>query len=437
MVNSQPIKESEDPLPAKEDEDPLLRRTETLSVDRTLHGSCGVLPSGMHHSIKSCHVDVRSGIWEALKPSQAMPAFGILPEDTEAVRGVLDEFHYDCRPGETMTQERFLKWAEDINKRRAPDDDSVFVFLGPDGSVQGVTEKFESKPGFPRAVVVKHNHHDPLDPPDTPSSAMQLLRDLEQGRFVPIADAKRRHVFHMYLENHDEDMDSYVWLVKNWRKIYTDPNLHARVAEFLKLQDTLDKNAGLVPVWFDAREGTDEAARALLIRQNMWVFQPYASAPKGTDLESGPMLDVIRQVCDRLDAFARGEAGLLDPDTRHVLIAEGDGWCMYDGAKSGKHAKFELSKNHRVVIRADITRNGTYHYGYSIGQVAEEFLPMDRVPHQADLTALSAHMNTLEDIDETEEDKWGGRRNVIGPPKLRKSSLSHDRLIEEFLKFYR
>jgi hypothetical protein len=364
-----------------------------------------------------------------------VPSFGIRHEQHEAVRAAHDTFHYDCRPGESITPFHFLEWAGEINARRLKDDGKVFVYLGPDGSVHGVTERFESQGDAPKAVVIKHNHHDPLDPPDTPSSTMQLLHDLEAGRFVSPVHAGVPHVFHTYLDNHDQDVCSYIWLMENWRRIVTNPKLYGRMQNFLRLQDILDVNAGLVPVAFSATDGP-EKAHADLVRQNMWVFKPYDDAPKGDDLGAEQMMGVIREVGMRLDAFARGEAQMAEVDTRVTMIARGDGWCMFDGDKSGQQARFELCKDYRVVIRASITKNGTYHYGYSIGQVSDQFLPASRFPRHTDLTALCAHLNKIEGISEDEEDKWGGRKNVIGPPKIRKSALPQDRLIEEFLKFY-
>jgi hypothetical protein len=433
MDNSQP---SGDPLletPEKAEEEPPIRTELLQTIDNGLNG-CLIVSMNQKHWIGQKGVlKTRNDVWNVLLPEKA--SLGIAPDDRESIRTMRDEFHYDIRPGKTMMPDSFLQWAHEMNSKRSPDDTRVFVYLGPDGSVHGVTERFESAEKDPPAIVVKHNHHDPLDLPDTPSSSMQLLQDLERGHFIHPTRAKRTHVFHTYLDNHDQDVCSYIWLVENWRKLVTNPEMLASVKEFMKLQDILDINAGLVPVSFDATDGP-EKARADLVRQNMWVFQPYDNALKGNDLDSQQMMDVIREVGERIDAFVRGEAQLSEVDTQVVMIAEGDGWCMFDGDASGKHARFELCKDHRVVIRASITKNGTYHYGYSIGQVSDAFLPNDQYRKHANLNELSQHLNQIEGIHETDDDKWGGRWNVIGPPKMRKSALSPEPLIEELLKFY-
>lgn len=359
---------------------------------------------------------VRFELAKTLKMNGAIEGF--TTEELERIRGVTDVHELDVDPKPCISREEFLAYAEE---RCTLENEGEALVVSYDGAVY--SPSFSQPLGAGKALY--RDHHHPEDLPGTRSACRQLLQDVKDGTLIPREKMHLAHRITQRVRDCDQDIAASHYIVKNWRTLTVDPDAMRRMERLIELEDKLDIHAGLVPVHFENEQEKE------LFEIQTWIFEPYSAwcknGKKAEDIRS-----TLLTMDERIDRYMRGEAERKEADWHCEKIEAGIGWIMIEGKGSGAQARHKLCEHYRVVTLA--TQDGE-RWRYSIGQVAEEFLPSRKMPLQLDLPALCDYLNGVEALRGNTRDKWGGRTNVIGSPQESLSMISPQEMTEIIKRF--
>lgn len=336
------------------------------------------------------------------------------PRLTSAVR---------VRPAEIWPRERFMQEAALEEK---PTNGAQLVVCGVDGIVDEHSWQARYGQNGTSRQVVNLDHHRGATA-ETPSSAVQFLRYLLDTfcRKLELGDLRPLDV-RLFCNDPDQDVSAVVALARELPRILALPEreLH-EVAEYLAIQDLLDRYAAMVPV-------NPESAH---LRWNSHINQPYTEArrasafnlpstPNEQDIEraSGVMTSVIDGVAGRLGAFVAGERQARHVSTSINFLHESDGWCLIDESDplNGEWAGVgALHRGKQLLVKA---RPAGDRFIYSFNLVAPQFLPEGVEPLAIDLPAFLRRLQVMDG-----EARYGGSQRCGG---CRAGSLLHpDRMI--------
>ena len=128
------------------------------------------------------------------------------------------------------------------------------------------------------------------------------------------------------------------------------------------------------------------------------------------------MKDILRSVCDRIDAAIRGRNGEIELDTRFEKIGGGSGWQMI--LEEGPYARTKLfSENIKAYVALVESREDAY--AYTIGKMSPFVMfPLERI-YEA--------LNKTEGLS-SQENCWGGSAIIGGSPRKTGSRLPPEKV---------
>lgn len=327
------------------------------------------------------------------------------------------------RPAEIWERERFMKEAAAEPK---PGNGAQLVICGVDGIVDEPSWQARYGQNGTSRQVVNIDHHRGATA-ETPSSAIQFLRY--------ILDAFRRKIelndervldLRLFCNDPDQDVSAVVGLARELPRILALPEqqLH-EVAEYLAIQDLLDRYAAMVPV-------NPESAH---LRWNSHINQPYTEARRmsafnlptspseeDTVRAAGVITNVIDGVAGRLGAFVGGQRQMRDVSTSINFLHESSGWGLIDesdplnGEWSGVGA---LHRGKQLLVKA---RPAGDRFIYSFNLVSPQFLVEGVAPLPLHLPSFLRRLQALDS-----EARYGGSERCGGCRAG--SQLDPDRMI--------
>ena len=270
--------------------------------------------------------------------------------------------------------------------------------------------------GKPRVDIdgpkANFNHHEDVDRLGTRSTCGQVFVAIKQGLFDTFREDDEPTA-NVFVNDCDQDTCMAVWLLRNSDRV-ARVNAGASLRNLVVLTDLLDTTAGAYPL---PTSDLSELA---------WMFQPYTEVRHElTSLRALEMTKVIDAVGERIDAYLRGAASVLEVDTSYEVLGGGPDWILV--REIGPFARsrlFEEGVKAYVLISEEDDR-----LTYAIGKMS---------PY-ADFPILELYdlLNRAEGLDPHSGNAWGGSDIIGGSPRLSGSRLKpHDveRLINQKLR---
>jgi hypothetical protein len=283
-----------------------------------------------------------------------------------------------------------IKWEDFVNSKP-----SFSIAL--DGYVKGPPRFLIQGP------YANFNHHEGVARIATRSTCAQVyfyirlgLLDTYQKNGEPNA--------RVYINDVDQDVCLSCWLLKNSDKL-VGLRFENVLFQLILFEDILDTSAGAYPI------NPDNPA----IRRQAWIYQPYTQArADGSiyNMSKKEMKDVLRSVCDRIDAAIGGRSGEIELDTRYEKIGGGPGWQLI--YEEGPYARTKLFyEKVKAYVALLENREGTY--AYTIGKMSPFVMfPLERI---------YGALNKAEGLS-SQENCWGGSAIIGGSPRKTGSRLS-------------
>lgn len=303
---------------------------------------------------------------------------------------------YDVHPAEIWTREEFLERAMEMKTTHG----SQLIICGIDGMVDEPSWQARFGTNGDSRQVLNIDHHRGATP-ETPSTAVQKLRWLLNTfrRKRELGDDRPLDV-RLLANDPDQDVCATVALARHLPRILRlqDRELQ-EVAEYLCIQDLLDRFAAMVPV-------NPESAH---LRWNAHINQPYTEARRASafNLPSNPtksgraaaagiMIDIIEEVSSRLGAFVDGERTTRDISTHVAPLYEKEDWCLIDESDQNNgewSAVGALHRGKQLLVKA---RPAHDRFIYSYNLVDPRFLSNNQRPLNLHLPSFLAQMQVLD-----------------------------------------
>jgi hypothetical protein len=215
---------------------------------------------------------------------------------------------------------------------------------------------------------------------------------------------KGEPIARVYINDVDQDVCLSYWLPKNSEKL-EGLRFENVLFQLILFEDILDASAGAYPINPDNPQ----------IRRQAWIYEPYAQARTDGSIYSmskKEMEDILRSVCDRIDAAIRGRSGEIELDTRFKKIGGEPGWQLI--LEEGPYARTKLfSENIKAYVA--LVGNSEDTYAYTIGKMSPFVMfPLERI-YEA--------LNKTEGLS-SQENCWGGSAIIGGSPRKTGSMLS-------------
>jgi hypothetical protein len=302
-------------------------------------------------------------------------------------------------------------------------------------------------------VISNTNHHGINEPPETPSTAMQLLRELmEETRrriealrqttyqwsldddninhiksiagqpvasepapafrpvteIVSVNDADPDCCFSYWIRTHSEEL-------KQWSMSENPAEREkwARAEAIIRLQDRIDCTACY------CRLDLEDP----LLQELAWVVQPYMDARRKGQLlhmDAEEMSELIHAVCANIDMYIERSNGRIPIDTRCTEVEGvtcGDDFAMIDESKSGSFGRIRmLLEGKRLIItmrRMKTDLGERYVYSMAVASLAD--LPLEQQPSTFLLEEIFPALTC--GLPEGTMGKWDGRKNTGGCPR--------------------
>jgi hypothetical protein len=242
------------------------------------------------------------------------------------------------------------------------------------------------------------NHHEDVNRDATLSTAQQVMMAVRRGidsaftvdgEFSPT----------VFVNDCDQDVCTAWYLLDNVNETrHPSPALN----RFVNVAGILDVTAGTFPYDRDLR----------ILGELAWVFEPYADFRASGEInnkDNGQYRSVIQSVGLRIGQhlLGRGETAKLDTDYR--VIGGGKDWKMVEElGRDGRVGALMNGIEAYVTVKEDGER-----WRYTVGRLSE-YIPFD-VP------GILAHLN---EVEGSEEDRWGGSDIIGGSPRVDGSRLS-------------
>lgn len=163
----------------------------------------------------------------------------------------------------------------------------------------------------PKQHRVNFDHHDSVVREATMSTAAQVYLAIKGGLMTMF----REEPVHIYINDIDQDVSMAVWLLLHLVLFKAGASFPV-VSRILSLNDRLDITGGSFPMNLSNE----------LIRQHIWLFEPYADLRKSGGLARGDAstyASTLEACLARLDRMLTGDVGKVDIlDTRVNILEE-------------------------------------------------------------------------------------------------------------------
>jgi hypothetical protein len=128
------------------------------------------------------------------------------------------------------------------------------------------------------------------------------------------------------------------------------------------------------------------------------------------------MKDILRSVCDRIDAAIDGRSAEIELDTRFEKIGGGPGWQLI--YEEGPYARTKLFSE-KIKAYVALVENRKDTYTYTIGKMSPFVMfPLERI---------YGALNKAEGLS-SQENCWGGSAIIGGSPRKTGSRLSPEKI---------
>ena len=250
---------------------------------------------------------------------------------------------------------------------------------------------------------VNFDHHAKVDRLSTRSTCMQVYLALTMGLLDTFGVDGEPHA-HVYVNDPDQDTCLAVWVLRHPEQC-RGLSIGRPLARLLIAEDILDCTGGAYPAGADGRT----------MKEQGWVFEPYFLARAAGllhDMDAAGMTAILEAVAERVTAYAAGQGGLVDLDTRYEEIGGGEGWRMI--VELGPHARTALfGAGIRAFVAARDNGNGTW--TYTVGKMSPYvWFPIQRIYDRLNEAEGCAGSTDL----------WGGSNTIGGSPRRAASHLS-------------
>jgi hypothetical protein len=254
-----------------------------------------------------------------------------------------------------------------------------------------------------RGPYANFNHHEGVARIATRSTCAQVYFYIRLG-LLDTFQKKGEPIARVYINDVDQDVCLSYWLLKNSEKL-EGLRFENVLFQLILFEDILDASAGAYPINPDNPQ----------IRRQAWIYEPYAQARTDGSIYSmskKEMEDILRSVCDRIDAAIRGRSGEIELDTRFKKIGGEPGWQLI--LEEGPYARTKLfSENIKAYVA--LVGNSEDTYAYTIGKMSPFVMfPLERI-YEA--------LNKTEGLS-SQENCWGGSAIIGGSPRKTGSMLS-------------
>ncbi len=261
-----------------------------------------------------------------------------------------------------------------------------------------------------KKIVANFNHHEGVDRLATRATCAQILMAIRQDLFSTFRNEKGV-VANVWVNDCDEDVCTAWFLLKNHYLV--KGTMNPAINRLVAMEDVLDATAGAYPFPSDLSA----------LQELAWVFEPYRTFRLGGNLEkrdSSAFKSIICDVENRILLHIIGRGNNIPLDTRYEVMDSGSGWSMV--REIGAHARTGMfADGIKAFVSVKDRQDGKW--GYTIGKLSP-FIPFDLIK----LT------ETLNKIDSSNGDNWGGGNNIMGSPRVKGSSISPKELFEIVVK---
>jgi hypothetical protein len=213
----------------------------------------------------------------------------------------------------------------------------------------------------------------------------------------------------VYGNHSDEDTSLSFFLLKycHTPKIIESPILERLVNKV----DLLDTTGFFCKISPDDKE----------LEKIVWIFSPYRKFKLSGEMgkrQQDAFSRVVYEIGDNILAHLAGRGSSLPVDTRYEKTEGGPGWFFIK--EIGAQARMGVYNDGikafvTVVERFDGNRNYTFECAETSG---------------FDVGKIEKHLNDIEGIKETDNDRWGGTTHRKGSPRVRGSRLSPQELAD-------
>ena len=251
------------------------------------------------------------------------------------------------------------------------------------------------------------NHHEGVARIATRSTCAQVYFYIRLGQLDTFQKKGEPHA-RIYINDVDQDVCLSYWLLKNFEKL-EGLRFENVLFQLILFEDILDASAGAYPINPDNPQ----------IRRQAWIYEPYTQARTDGSIYSmseKEMKDILRSVCDRIDAAISGRSEEIELDTRFEKIGGGSGWQLI--LEEGPYARTKLfSENIKAYVA--LVENREDAYAYTIGKMSPFVMfPLERI-YEA--------LNKAEGLSSS-ENCWGGSAIIGGSPRKTGSRLSPEKV---------
>lgn len=248
------------------------------------------------------------------------------------------------------------------------------------------------------------NHHEKVDRLSTMSTAKQTYFRLKQGLFESFEE-NGTPTANIFVNDCDLDVCLSIWLLKNYNLLKTKSQFE-KIEELIDIVDKEDVTGGCFKV----------VLRDTFLEIFAWIAEPYSSFRISRKLYTSTpqeMLNVIKDVEERITLFVKGKYGRKTLDTRYSIIYKNPKWWMIE--EIGYDSRWELvNMGMKAFVSAKFIKED--YYVYSLGKLSE-FIDFP-------IEELYEVFNQAENIAEDEDSRWGGSNTIGGSPRDRGSKLT-------------
>jgi hypothetical protein len=259
------------------------------------------------------------------------------------------------------------------------------------------------------------DHHYKVKRFDTPATCAQAYDKIKNGLF-DIFSINGKPEAKLYINHPDQDVALSIYLFKNYKYLNTEKQ--SALEELVKLEDKLDRTAGLCDIDINSE----------IFEKLAWVFQPYSDCKNFgflDNLSSKQMINIINNIEARITNYIFGTAKKLKADGKYDVAYKNEklDWAMI--IESGTYSKTKayndgiksfVSVREKIDEKKQIIPNN---YVYLLFN-----LSLNTRYNQEEIYKI---LNKEEGIKENNKDRWGGNE-FGGSPRIKGSRISPNRL---------
>ncbi|MDO8649171.1 MAG: hypothetical protein Q7R81_05310 [Candidatus Peregrinibacteria bacterium] len=267
----------------------------------------------------------------------------------------------------------------------------------------GVDGYIDAGPKFDAdAPHANFDHHHGVSRLETRATCGQALIAVRMGLFQCFRD-KCGPRMTVYANDCDQDVCTAWTILKH--HYLADQTMNPALNRLVSIEDMLDTTAGAYPFPADLP----------IMEEFAWVYEPYTQCRLAGGLEkrdAGAFKSVVSDVENRILQHVAGKGESLPVDTRYEQVGGGKGWAMVH--ELGAQARTGMfADGIRAFLSVKERKDGKW--SYVIGRMSEYIkFPILRM------------LDTLNQAEGAEKDRWGGATTIAGSPRIGGSKLTPD-----------